>query len=177
MKGIGLLAVFCFFLFIAGCSMNGDSSKKETEAVNKADQQNILTFINEDVQTIAQYEKQANQALAAVSGDHFENNEAVYTALVEEAIPAYGQAVEEVKHLQAPIEELQPMVEYIQQSISAYHEVLLLREKGLKEGDPVLIDQAKQKADEYYQLISAYHEEMRKLSEEHDIKYESYKEN
>ncbi|TDL31915.1 hypothetical protein E2R51_11895 [Jeotgalibacillus sp. S-D1] len=174
MKWIQLLGVTCFFLFLTGCSIDSSSSQKETGALNKEAQQNILTFINEDVQMIAQYEKKANKALAAVSGDHYENNEAVYTALVEEAIPAYGQAVEEVKHLQAPIEELQPMVEYIQQSISAYHEVLLLQEKGLKEGDPLLIDQAKLKADEYYQLVSAYHQEMKKLSEKHDIKYESY---
>ncbi|MBM7704399.1 hypothetical protein [Metabacillus iocasae] len=183
MKKLSLIILAILFVLV-GCSEESSSDKqsnteqakpadssKESELSFEEKQQEIVNFINEDMNEIATYETKANEALATVSGENFKNDEELLTVLTNEVIPEYEKAVEKAKSLDVKVEELKPIVAQIEEATGIYHEALLLEKEALEKSDKALIEQSNAKGDEYVQAIAAYHEEMKKLTSEYDIDY------
>lgn len=174
------LSVICCIL-LAGCSYEVTVSKKEGEETGSIDgdatlskqdkQASILDFINEDIAQVSSFETDAFESYTSVTGENYLNDEIMYEELTTITIPAYERAIEEVEGLEAPFEELEPMLEQIKTACNTFYGALLLQKQALEEQDEEIMNQANEKLMEYSELIGAYHDDMKALSKEFGIDY------
>ncbi|WP_110114278.1 hypothetical protein [Bacillus sp. CGMCC 1.16541] len=183
MKKLSLIIV-ALLLVLVGCS--NDSTEKETsneqsksaseskksELSYEEKQQEIVDFINEDMNEIATHETKANEALATVSGENFKNDTELLAVLTSDVIPEYEKAVEKAKSLDVKVDELKPITAQIEEATSIYYEALLLEKEALEKQDKGLINESNAKGEEYAKAIKEYHETMKKVTSEYGINYQ-----
>ncbi|MBT2645668.1 hypothetical protein J7E52_02845 [Bacillus sp. ISL-34] len=179
-----ILIIFTISLLLVGCSENSslenqsEKEKTKTEATNgnkqsfEDKQKEIVNFINKDIQEIVSYETEANQVLATVSGENYHNDEELYEVLANKVIPTYKKALSKAKSLVVEVEELKPLKAKIEEATGIYYEALMLEKEGLEKKDTELINQSNAKGQEYKNVITEYHVEMKNLAQEYNINYE-----
>ena len=177
-----LLAICC--LVLAGCNyeVKVSSNSNEGQETNSADKENtlsekekqaaLLDFINGDIAKVSSFEVEAFQSFSSVSGENYINDELMYEELTSTTVPAYEKALEETEKLEAPFPEMEPLLEQIKTASNAFYEALLLQKQALEEQDEEIMNQANEKLLEYSDLIGAYHEDMKALTNEYNIDYE-----
>ncbi|MCK2001604.1 hypothetical protein MZM54_09335 [[Brevibacterium] frigoritolerans] len=180
-----ILIIFTISLLLVGCNENSslenqsEKEKTKTEATSNGNkrsfedkQQEIVNFINKDIQEIVGYETEANQVLATVSGENYHSDEELYEVLANKVIPTYQKAVNKAKSLVVEAEELKPLKAKIEEATGIYYDALMLEKEGLEKKDTELINQSNGKGQEYKKVITEYHVEMKNLAKEYNIDYE-----
>lgn len=165
---------------LVGCSNDLSTTEKQETKKNVSEeelsfeekQKEIVQFINDDMQNIVNYETEANQQLATVSGENFRSDQELYEVLTVKVIPTYEKAVNEVKNLEVSIDELEPLIKQIEVATGTYYEALMLEKEALEKNDKELIEKSNSKAQEYMEKITSYHEDMKNLAGDYEIDYQ-----
>ncbi|WP_347321128.1 hypothetical protein [Rossellomorea sp. RS05] len=152
-----------------------DTAKKEEPKKDLSDaekQEALITYINDDVRKIADYETEAVVALQGVSGENYTNDEDMYEVLTKEVIPTYEKAVDTAENIESPFDELEPMTAKLKDIVATYHEALMLQKEGIEKQDVSLIEDSNAKAQEYLLAAQEYHMAMSDLAKKYDVDYQ-----
>ncbi|RID87798.1 hypothetical protein D1970_02840 [Mesobacillus zeae] len=156
---------------------SGIGKAEQQERIKKEKQREILRFVNDEAQQASDYEMEAFESLASVSGKNFTDDLTLHTELVTNTIPTYEKAVKEAKSIETGIEELEESKRLIIKATETFHEALLMEKEALEKNDEEMIRKSNKKMMEYQKLINDYHSEMKKLAEKYHIDYEPRKMN
>ncbi|MDY0406395.1 hypothetical protein P5G51_014240 [Virgibacillus sp. 179-BFC.A HS] len=137
----------------------------------KVKQNRIISFVNEDTERVAAYEKQANDFVESVSGDNFTDEQTEYEILVNKVIPAYKKALEEAKNINPIIDELKEPQEMLQQATETVLKSFQLKAESIEKHDQDLMKTSEDKHEQYLQELDAYHQKMKKIAEKFDVTY------
>ncbi|WLR41212.1 hypothetical protein LC087_09670 [Bacillus carboniphilus] len=146
---------------ITGCSLFASEEQEE-----------IIDFVNNDIQKIATYEAEAQQALDTVIGENYTNDAKMYEVLTETVIPTYQKAVDEANQLNSDLDVLKNLISKIKEGSNVYLEGVMLLKEGIEKQDPELINQANDKLEKYTQLSTEYQEQVEQIAEEYNLEYE-----
>ncbi|APH03414.1 hypothetical protein [Bacillus weihaiensis] len=165
-----LSVIITLFLVLMGCSQ--ESNTEANTEIDEEKQQQILDFVNTDINQIASYETKANEILATVSGENFKNDQELYTVLTSQVIPEFEKAMAKAEELEVTVEELEPIKKKVVDALDIYYEALLLEKEALENTDEVLIEQSNEKVEEYMVAMDEYHKEMEEITTKYGIDYQ-----
>ncbi|MDG5472517.1 hypothetical protein P6709_12245 [Jeotgalibacillus sp. ET6] len=149
-----------------------ESEEKEYEDYTILEKQEIiLSFVNEDVMNVVDYELETNAILAEVTGQNYTDDLTTHEVLSTQAIPMYQNAVDEAEALEPEIEDLEEPAQKIREATAVYMEALEIEKEALANQDASLIEESHAKGEEYLAIIDEYHELLFALSEEYNFDY------
>lgn len=159
-----LYIILATIIFISGCSNLLQDSESEK-------QKKIISFINDDVQKVDEYQQTAAQILNTVIISE-QDKEIAHQTLQEEAIPQAEKAVDVVNELEIEITELEKPYNLLKTAMNEYVEALKLFTQGISNEDVEQQKKADEKFFTYEETIESYHEAIEKVANQFDVEYE-----
>ncbi|MGR9049157.1 hypothetical protein ACQ4XT_11060 [Halobacillus faecis] len=156
-KTIALLSII---FLLGGCSLFQSDFQKS-----------FVEYVNEDLEPVGKLEAEAITKLESVWGENYTDDATLSSALEEEIIPTYTEAVQELKSIDPEPEELKELhQQYIsgaESQLSGFETAL----EAIKVQDASMIEEANQLVMQGQAEIDDYKQNMQDLSKEHDIDY------
>lgn len=156
----GLLAiVFPFIFLLSGCF--GDPV-----------QDDLLNYVNKEMKSAGKLEAAAVAAYENVSGANYQDDQAMYDALMNDIIPKYREFIKELDSAKIETDEVKDIHEiYIKGAdtqFKAFAKIVL----ALEEQDTGMIQEANDMLADARKHIREYQRKLEKLAKEHDVKIE-----
>jgi hypothetical protein len=108
----------------------------------------LALYLNQGVMNVAELEQKSLERYAAVTGDNYTSDEAVYLALKDQVIPLYRRFLEGLRALRPETDEVRDLNRTFVASAQAMYEGFRLKMTGIEQNEEGLIIAGNQKIDE-----------------------------
>jgi hypothetical protein len=157
-KRVLAAAVFGFFLVLAGCG--------------GPVQDDILKYINEEMNTAQELEDTAVSAYEGVAGANYKDDQTMYDALVNVVLPNYTDLITELENIPIETDELKEIhniyLSGAKLQLSAFEKIT----EALEKQDSSMVDEANQLLEEGRLQIEDYNDKLDELAKEHNVEIE-----
>ncbi|QFT90903.1 hypothetical protein FIU87_19845 [Bacillus sp. THAF10] len=135
-------------------------------------QEDLLTYVNEDLQSVSEMELEAIDSYDSVSGDNYTDDWTMYETIDSITIPAYEEFIAKLEDIKPKTEELRAIHNlYIEGSNAQMQGFkMILVAIDLQSHDKIF--EANEKLDEGRTKIRQFQIELEDLMEEHEVEFE-----
>ncbi|MED3574667.1 hypothetical protein [Cytobacillus praedii] len=132
-------------------------------------QDDLLSYINDDITPLADLELEAMNAFDNVTGANYTDDETTYNTLIDEVVPIYSEFIDELETIMPDTDEVSKLHEQYIDAANLQHSAFVNILDALEIGDTELITEANQKLAEARQEIRTYEQNIKKLAEENNV--------
>ncbi|MCM3761167.1 hypothetical protein M3212_10275 [Alkalihalobacillus oceani] len=136
--------------------------------------QEIIHYVNEEVNPIYSLEEEAVDHLSSVTGSNYVDDETFYHTMVEEVLPRYEQFVQRLESIEPQSEELDKVHALFVEGAQLQRNSMRLSLQGVEQGSEEVIQEANLLLEEGKAKIDQYIAEMETLAEQYEVEYEVY---
>lgn len=190
MKYYITISIFLLFILV-GCAQNESTQTSEMktsyskqtktevsgDAVEKEDtpeltfeekQQMISVFFQQDLGNMDKMQVEALQTITTTSIETI-NQEQHLSVLVNQKLPAYENAVSQIKQLNPELSELKDIKETALAANEAYFKALQLQKKAIETQELGLFEKANEKMNLYLRILEDYHFQVEELTKKYQV--------
>lgn len=150
--------VFCIFsLFVLTACLN-DPVKDE-----------LLRYVNDDLASIEEQEKEVLTLYADVTGENYTDDETLYIALVDEIIPKYRTFVNDLEAIEVESKELRELHEQYIEGVNLQFEAFSGIISAIEEQDFSKIEEINGKLSEARKMLRDFQFDLKALAKEHNV--------
>jgi hypothetical protein len=135
-------------------------------------QDDLLTYLNEELDPIAGLEAEATEAYGSVTGANYTDDLTLYDKLTTVIIPTYEEFYTKLKRIDPETEEVQEVHDLFVEGVDDQYNAMLVLKTALEQQDPNGVTQANSLLDSGSSKINEYHTELEDLADEHDVEIE-----
>lgn len=117
-------------------------------AAQPSGQNDLINYYNKTMPPLAELEVKVTDGYAAVSGDNFTSDQAMYDALVNTIIPKSSELIESAESVIIPNKDIRRVHEIYLTAINKQQKAFQLIATAIEVGDPAKIDEANALLDE-----------------------------
>ncbi|OLS41014.1 hypothetical protein [Bacillus sp. MRMR6] len=159
MRRVWAAVVFLCVLLLAGC-FGGPV------------QDDILSYVNDELSTARELEVQAITSYEGVSGANYQDDPTMYDALVNAVIPNYTEFIKELEAVTIETAELEEIHKLYIKGAKLQYDGFLKIVDALEKQDANLIQEANKLLNEGRETINDYNAKMKELTKEHNVNLE-----
>ncbi|MDM5212506.1 hypothetical protein QUF94_13800 [Peribacillus sp. NJ4] len=135
-------------------------------------QEELLSYINEDLPPLAEKESEVIARYESVTGDNYTNDEVMYAALVDEVQPKYQSFITDLEAVEIEEKEIKTVHEDFIEAANLQHSAFLTVISAIEEQDREKIDEANQKLSKARKMMRQYQVDLKTLAEDNEIEWE-----
>lgn len=136
-------------------------------------QDDLLSYINDDIQPLADLEIEAMEAYDSVTGANYTDDDTTYNTLVDEVIPKYSELIDELEAIMPETDEVSKLHDQYIDAANIQHSAFVTILDALEKGDTGLITEANEKLAEARKGIRAYQQNLKKLAKENNVELDN----
>lgn len=156
MKKLGFFIVFLsLFMLLGACS--------------NPVQDEILSYVNDDLPAIAKSEEEIIAKYSNVTGANYTDDATLYDALTNDIIPLYSDFIDKLEAIKISDKELRSIHESYIEAAKQQHKALTIMVTALENQDLTLIEEANELLEKSQKEINAYQVNLQKYAEENDV--------
>lgn len=140
-----------------------------TGCLNDPVQDDLITYINDDIPTVFELELKAVGTYDSVTGPNYTDDIVLYEALVNEIIPTYNEFVRELEAISIDTDEVREIHEGYIKGANLQYNAFVRMVTALEQQDRQLIEEANSMLDEARKLMRDYQVNIKNLAEEHNV--------
>lgn len=135
-------------------------------------QEDLMTYVNEDLMSIFELEAEAVDSYSSVSGNNYTDDWTMYETMDAVTIPAYTEFIEKLESIRPETKEVRAVHEiYIDASNTQFRAMkMILIALELQSYDKIL--EANELLDEGRTKLRQFQDELEELMEEHEVEWE-----
>ncbi|MBL7862706.1 MAG: hypothetical protein JNJ65_16185 [Cyclobacteriaceae bacterium] len=135
-------------------------------------QQDLITYINVEMDKVAELEAKAVEAYASVSGENYQNDSIMYAVISETVVPTYEEFYNTLSAIKPATEEVAALhKEYVRAAADQMEAFKLILE-AIEKQDVAIIDQANEDLDEARALLRLWREDLDSACVKHNVVFE-----
>lgn len=135
-------------------------------------QQDLITYINVEMDKVAELEAKAVEAYASVSGENYQNDSIMYAVISETVVPTYEEFYNTLSAIKPATEEVATLhKEYVRAAADQMQAFKLILE-AIEKQDAAIIDQANEDLDEARALLRMWREDLDSACVKHNVVFE-----
>ncbi|MGG3887638.1 hypothetical protein [Metabacillus fastidiosus] len=154
-KKLKIIIAVCIVTLLAACS--------------NPVQEEIISYVNEDLPEIAKLEEEVIGKYDNVTGENYKDDEILYDALTNEIIPDYSQLIDKLEAIQLSDKELRDIhedyIEAANQQYSAFTKMLA----AIENQDYALIEEVNGILSQSRKDMRDYQYDLKEYAEENDV--------
>ncbi|MED4534645.1 hypothetical protein [Metabacillus fastidiosus] len=154
-KKLKIIIAVCIATLLAACS---DPVQEE-----------IISYVNEDLPEIAKLEEEVIGKYDSVTGENYKDDEILYDALTNEIIPDYSQLIDKLEAIQLSDKELRDIhedyIEAANQQYSAFTKMLA----AIENQDYALIEEVNGILSQSRKDMRDYQYDLKEYAEKNDV--------
>jgi hypothetical protein len=131
----------------------------------------LITYINDDMQPLAEQEEELMELYNGVTGDNYTDDIELYDVL-EELVPMYNDFIEDVEAVDISSKEIRDVHELYIEAINLQSEAFIGIQDAIEYQDRLGIQDANSRLSKARKLFRQYEEKMQELMKEHNVKIE-----
>ncbi|MDZ5471331.1 hypothetical protein SM124_06180 [Bacillus sp. 31A1R] len=135
-------------------------------------QDDLLNYINEEIQPLADLETKAMDAYDSVTGANYTDDQTTYNTIKDEVVPTYRDFIDKLEAIKPETEEVSKLHEQYIDAANMQHSAFIIILDALEKADTGLITEANDKLAEARKGIRSYQKDLEKLAEENNVEFE-----
>ena len=156
MKKLGFFVVFLsLFMLLSACS--------------NPVQDEILSYVNDELPAIAKAEEDIIAKYSNVTGANYTDDATLYDALTNEIIPLYSDFIDKLEAIRISDKELQSIHESYIEAAKQQHKALKIMVTALENQDLTLIEEANGLLEKSQKEINVFEVNLQKYAEENNV--------
>lgn len=132
-------------------------------------QDDVITYMNESLPSVAEQELEAIGLYESVSGPNYTDDETMYYTILDEVIPKYRDFIADLEKIEIKTEELAKVHEIYIEAVNIQNSGFLTILTAIEEQDSEKINEANEKLTEARKMIREYQTKLDALAEENDV--------
>ncbi len=132
-------------------------------------QDDLITYINDDIPAVFELEAKAIGSYDRVTGVNYTDDFVLYDALNNEIIPTYNEFIKELEAIEMETDELRNIHEGYIKGANIQYNAFVKMVTALEEQDRQLIEEANSMLDQARKHMRDYQADIKKLAKEHDV--------
>lgn len=139
-------------------------------------QQDLINYINVEMEKVKDLESAAVEAYASVSGDNYENDSIMYAVISETVLPNYQEFFNTLSSIKPSTEEVSTLHREYVRAASDQLEAFNLILKAIENQDAQIINQANEDLDQARALLALWREDLDSACVKHNVVFEENEE-
>lgn len=151
-----LFPIILFTLLLSGC-------------FSDPVQDELLSYLNEDLSKITNLEASAIAAYDSVTGANYSSDQELYDVLLDEVIPTYQEFADNLEAIKLETDEVREVHEGYIEGVNLQYNAFNKIVTALEQQDRVMIEDANVMLDEARKLLRDFNHSIEKLADEHNV--------
>lgn len=164
LKKLIFVPLFLFAILLTGCS-------------NDPVQDDLLNYINKEIDVVADLENKAVSKYESVTGVNYTNDQTLYDALLGEILPTYQDFLKKLEAISLETDEVKKIHEKYIEAANLQYDAFVKILSALQKQDITIIEEANGMLADARKMLRDYQEDIKKLAKEHDVELKKNKEN
>lgn len=156
MRKLGLFVIMAAMILLLGACSNSV-------------QDEILSYVNDDLPTIQKLEDEVIGKYASVTGANYTDDKTLYDALTNEIIPLYTEFIDKLEAIKISDKELKSIHESYIDAAKQQHKALTIMVTALEKQDVSLIQEANELLAKSQRELNTYEVNLKKYAKENDV--------